>query len=158
LYESTVIRIAKPGYSVIHHAISMESLPSFRILPQVAYGGWTPSPRNDSPDSVRMAAGMPRVIATRTGAMALGRMWRNTTRSALAPTDSDQMTNSRSRSVKNSARTRRATPIQPVRPMTAMMVQIDGCKNASTASSRKNRGNTSMRSTRRMMPESMAPP
>ena len=83
--------------------------------------------------------------------MALGRMCRKTTRSALAPTDSDQMTNSRSRRVRNSARTSRATPIQPVSPITAMMVQIEGLRNASTARSRKKRGKTSMRSTRRMM-------
>ena len=105
-----------------------------------------------------MAAGMPRVMATRTGARAFGRMCRNTTRKAPAPIDSDQITNSRSRSVRNSARTRRATPIQPVSPMMAMMVQIDGRSSARTARSRKNRGKTSMRSTSRMMTLSSVPP
>src|SRR6185369_10917222 len=92
------------------------------MLPQVARGGCTPSPRNDSPDSVRMAAGMPSVIATSTGPIALGRMWRQMIRNALAPVDCDHMTNSRSLSARNSARTSRATPIQPVKPMTIMTV------------------------------------
>src|SRR2546426_8516383 len=72
----------------------MTSLPSLRMLPHVAYGGRTPRPRNDRPDSVRMAAGMPRVMATSTGAMALGRMWRQMMRKAPAPTDCDQITRS----------------------------------------------------------------
>ncbi len=97
-------------------------------------------------------------MATSTGAMALGRMCRKTTRQALAPMDSDQMTNSRSRRVRNSARTSRATPIQPVRPITAMIVQMDGWMKARTARSRKNRGNTSIRSTRRMITASTMPP
>src|SRR5262245_27088441 len=33
-------------------------------------------PKNESPDSARIAAGIPSVIATSTGAIALGRMWR----------------------------------------------------------------------------------
>jgi len=78
--------------------------------------------------------------------------------SAPAPTDSDQMTNSRSRRVRNSARTSRATPIQPVRPITVMMVQMDGLRNASTASRRKKRGKTSIRSTNRITTLSTTPP
>src|SRR6266545_161342 len=105
-----------------------------------------------------MAAGMPSVIATSTGATALGRMWRKTTRSAPAPTDSDQTTNSRSRSVRNSARTNRVTPIHPVSPITDMMVQMEGRRTASTARSRKKRGKTSIRSTTRMTTPSTMPP
>src|SRR2546427_75918 len=150
LYESTVTRIASPGYRDNHQPISIASLPSLRMLPQVACGGGTPSPRNDRPDSVRIAAGMPSVIATSTGAIAFGRMWRQTIRKPLAPTACDQMTNSRSLSARNSARTSRATPIHPVRPITAMIVQIEGRRKASTARRRKKRGKTSIRSTRRM--------
>ena len=101
---------------------------------------------------------MPSVIATSTGAIAFGRMWRQTIRSPLAPTAWDHTTNSRSLSARNSARTRRATPIQPVSPMTAMIVQMDGRRNASTARSRKKRGKTSMRSTSRMSVASTTPP
>ncbi len=79
-------------------------------------------------------------------------------RGALAPTACDQITNSRSCRERNSARTRRATPIQPVSPMTTMIVQMEGRRKASTARSRKKRGNTSMRSTRRMMIPSTTPP
>ena len=128
------------------------------MLPQVACGGCTPRPRKERPDSVRIAAGMPSVIATSTGAIALGRMWRQMMRKPLAPIDCDHSTNSRSLRARNSARTSRATPIQPVRPMTAMIVQIDGLRNASTASSRKKRGKTSIRSTSRMMVASTTPP
>ena len=124
----------------------------------MACGGCTPSPRNESPDSARIAAGTPSVIATSTGAIALGRMWRQMMRNALAPIDCDHRTNSRSRSDRNSARTRRATLIQPVRPMTAMMVQIEGRRNPSTASNRKKRGKTSIRSTSRITIASVIPP
>src|SRR5258705_34014 len=88
------------------------------MLPHVACGGCTPSPRNESADSARIAAGTPSVIATRTGAIALGRMWRQMMRNALAPIDCDHRTHPRSRSDRNSARTTRATPSQPGRPMT----------------------------------------
>src|SRR5437016_3493382 len=158
LYERTVTRIANPGYTDSHQPISIASLPSLRMLPQVACGGWTPSPRNDRPDSVRIAAGMPSVIATSTGAIAFGRIWRQTIRKPLAPTACDQMTNSRSLSARNSARTSRATPIHPVRPITAMIVQIEGRRKASTARRRKKRGKTSIRSTRRMVAPSTRPP
>ena len=82
---------------------------------------------------------MPRVMATSTGPMALGSTWRKMIRGALAPTACDQITNSRSCRERNSARTRRATPIQPVSPMTTMIVQMEGRRKASTARSRKKR-------------------
>src|SRR3970040_2380127 len=110
------------------------------MFPHVAYGGWTPRPRKESPDSVRMAAGIPSVMATSTGGIALGRMCRQMIRNALAPMDCDQITNSRSLRDRNSARTRRATPIHPVYPITDMIVQIDGWRKARTASRGKNRG------------------
>ena len=47
-------------------------LPSARMLPQVASGGCTPKPRNDSADSVRIAVATLIVAETSTGAIAFG--------------------------------------------------------------------------------------
>src|SRR2546428_13115440 len=102
------------------------------MLPHVACGGCTPSPRKESPDSVRIAAGIPSVIATRTGAIAFGRILRQKMRDAVAPIDCDQRTNSRPFSDRNSARTGRATVIQPVRPVTGLMVPVDRRQDART--------------------------
>ena len=50
--------IARPGMVVMWGAISRKSRPVATIRPQEAVGGWTPSPRNDSAASTRMAFAM----------------------------------------------------------------------------------------------------
>ena len=46
--------IAPPGKSETQGACARNSLPSFRIVPHEGVGGWTPSPRYESADSIRM--------------------------------------------------------------------------------------------------------
>src|SRR5438876_11756055 len=41
LYESTVTRIARPGYRANHQAIAIAAVPALRMLREVACGGWT---------------------------------------------------------------------------------------------------------------------
>ena len=59
---------------------------------------------------------MPNVIGTSTGAIALGRMWRNMIRGTLAPSARAAVTYSSVRSFRNSARVRRQMLVQPVSP------------------------------------------
>ena len=94
---------------------------------------------------------MPRVIATRTGAMALGRMWRNMIRSALAPTDSDQMTNSRS-AQRQELGAHEARHPHPAREADDHHDRPDRrLQEGQHREQQEEAGNTSMRSTRRMM-------
>ncbi|OPY10892.1 MAG: hypothetical protein A4E67_00414 [Syntrophaceae bacterium PtaB.Bin038] len=51
----------------------MLSFPAVRMLPQLGVGGCTPIPRKLRADSVRIAPATPRVAATSTEAMQLGR-------------------------------------------------------------------------------------
>ena len=63
-----------------------------------------------------------------------------------APAACAACTNSRSRSDRISARTKRAVPSQLVSPITIMMFQIDGVRIATTVRMRKNVGNESITS------------
>src|SRR5574337_1400442 len=67
LYARTVTRMAIPGKTESHQAISMFAFPSVRMLPHVGVGGRTPRPRKERPASVRMAPATPRMAETRTG-------------------------------------------------------------------------------------------
>ena len=53
------------------------------MLPQLADGGWIPSPMNDSADSIRIAVPTPNVMFTRTLGNRCGNAWR--VRSAQGP-------------------------------------------------------------------------
>ena len=52
----------RPGKTMYHHAVSKISVASAIIAPQLALGGWTPTPRNDSAASKRMFGGMISVL------------------------------------------------------------------------------------------------
>ena len=60
----TVAKMARPGKTESHQAISMLSFPAVRMFPQLGVGGWTPRPRNDRPDSVSTAPATPSTAAT----------------------------------------------------------------------------------------------
>ena len=45
-----------------HHAVSKICVASASIAPQLAVGGWTPTPRNESAASNRMFVGMISVL------------------------------------------------------------------------------------------------
>jgi hypothetical protein len=158
LYASVVTKMARPGKSVSQGATSIIAFPSVRRPPQVARGGGTPRPRKERPLSRRIAPATAKVADTSTGASAFGRMCRKMMRPAPAPWARIACTNSRSRSARNSARTRRATPIQLVRPMMIMMLSRLCPMKAMTARIRKSDGNTSITSTSHITAASIFPP
>ena len=47
-----------PGKSMYHQAVSKIDVASASIWPQLAFGGWIPTPRNDSAASNRMFCGI----------------------------------------------------------------------------------------------------
>lgn len=130
--------MAMPGKSESHHATPSVLWPRVRMLPQLGVGGCTPMPRKDSADSTSTAEATPKVAATSTGAMALGRMCRKMIRGLLAPMAFTASTKSRSFRLKNSARTNLVIPIHEVSPITAMMLKMLGSRKAITARIRKN--------------------
>src|SRR5438128_7993114 len=121
LMATTATKIAPPGNSAQWAAISRKSLASNNSRPQVGTSGGKPRPRKDKVDSAMMAAATSMVPAMITGPSALGRMWRTTCRSGLAPSARAASTKSFSRSERNWARTRRATGIQRRPPITSTM-------------------------------------
>src|SRR5207244_12364571 len=92
--------------------ILMKARASCRRVPQVGVGGWTANPRNESADSVRMAAATPKVAFTVIGPMALGIMCQKMMRESRAPEARAASTNSFSFSDRNTPRTIRASGIQ----------------------------------------------
>jgi len=71
LRESTVMRIHKPGNTTIHHAEGL-SLPELINDPQVSILVGTPTPINESDDSIKIALATPIEIAMNAGAIAFG--------------------------------------------------------------------------------------
>ena len=104
--------MARPGNHTSHGATVMSGRPSLSMLPQVGVGGWTPKPRNDSNDSVRMACVTKSVTVTMIGPRQFGSMWRKMMRAVDAPLARAASTNSFSFNERNKPRTMRATPIQ----------------------------------------------
>src|SRR5436309_7961094 len=83
------------------------------MRPQDVVGGCTPKPRNDSVDSVMMAAAMARVAFTMMGPMVLGIRWRVMIRRFDAPDARAASTNSFSLIDRIWLRTTRAMYIHP---------------------------------------------
>ncbi len=81
--------------------------------PQLAVGGCTPTPRNDTPASTRIA--VPTVIeaATMIGVSAFGSTWRHMRRSGGTPAERDASMNGSSRTSSTCPRMMRAKPVQP---------------------------------------------
>src|SRR5215470_16015142 len=63
----------------------MYCCPSPTICPHDGVGGLIPTPMNESAASVKIASGIPKVMATTIGVSALGRMWRTIRRRNPAP-------------------------------------------------------------------------
>ena len=91
------------------------------------------------------------------GVRLFGSKWVNIKRASRAPNVRDASTNSRPLKLKNSARTRRVTPIQEVNPITIITLMIEGVKNAMTAKIKKKLGIDSITSTKRMINVSTQP-
>lgn len=74
------------------------------IFPQDGAGGGTPRPKKLRPASDKMAEATPSVAETKSGEIALGRIWRNITRVGFAPSAVAASEKSVLFSFKNSAR------------------------------------------------------
>ncbi len=117
-----------------------------------------PNPRNDSAASRRMAALISRVVETMTTPMAFGRMCRKTMRLFEAPATRAASTNSRSRRLRNSPRTRRASDGQPMSPRTMPRTTAPSPPKVRPRTAAMTiTGITMMRSVKRMSSESMRP-
>src|SRR3954468_7054539 len=92
------------------------------MRPHDVVGGCTPKPRNDSVDSVMIAAAMARVALTRMGPMVLGIRWRVMMRLLDAPDARAASTNSFSLIERIWLRTTRAMYIHPRAARMMMMV------------------------------------
>src|SRR5207249_10477639 len=75
LMASTVRRMAIPGIVQSHHALRRKVRPAPIMKPQLMVFG-SPSPRNDSADSMRIAVATMREPVTMIGERQLGRRWR----------------------------------------------------------------------------------
>ena len=91
------------------------------MAPQLATGGWMPRPRKLKTDSSRITLPTDRVVATRIGDIAFGRIWRNMMRAAVAPCARAASTKARSFSDRVAPRTSRAVVVQPTSAMMATM-------------------------------------
>src|SRR6185503_9881 len=88
LKPNTAMLIATPGAMASHGACSRNCMPAPRsINPHDGVGSNTPSPRNDSDASRRIACPRNAVSMMRYGAKTFGAMCRNMMRIAPAPTD-----------------------------------------------------------------------
>lgn len=121
----------------MYQAVRRASRPAPTMLPQLTTLG-SPSPRKESPASDRMALATSTAVVTTSGVIALGRISRKMMRACPAPSVRAARTNSRSRSVMNSPRVRRAMPVQEVTPSANTMAESAGSRMAtSTIASRK---------------------
>ena len=68
--------IAHPGKMVSHQADG-DCLAEASNEPQLTVSGETPTPRNESVDSIKIAEAIPNEIVVSTGEIAFGMEWRN---------------------------------------------------------------------------------
>src|SRR5581483_2915193 len=124
LTHITVIRMARPGkYSRWALAVPTYPSASASMRPHEVVGGCTPNPRNDSVDSVMMAAAMASVAFTRMGPMVFGIRWRVMMRLCEAPDARAASTYSFSLIDRIWLRTTRAMYIHP-RPARIRMIVV----------------------------------
>ena len=128
------------------------------MFPQLGVGGGTPMPRNESADSVRIAAATPRVAEISTGDKALGRIWRKMIRRSEAPSARAARTKSRSLQRKHFRPHQSRHPHPAGQPIISMIYQMDWPTSAITARIRKKVGKQSMMSTKRIKIVSIQPP
>src|SRR5205814_404986 len=111
LRQSTVTMMATPGMAQMYQELRMSWRPSPISRPQLARFG-SPSPRNDTADSNRMAPATTSEDSTITGGRALGRISPTMMRPLPMPMARQACTNSRPRKAKNSARGMPANEVQ----------------------------------------------
>src|SRR5262245_28535096 len=83
-----------PGAIVTHGRVCTRAVPSWIIVPQLTFGGWTPTPRKESADSVRIVVAIISGISTITVDTTLGRISEKISRILPAPCAVAASTNS----------------------------------------------------------------
>ena len=154
---STVTKIARPGKVTAHHASTTKSRLKPIISPQLMTFG-SPSPRNESPASNRIATPMVRVAETMRGGRALGRITRQMRRRLRAPMARAALTYSSSLILRNSARVSRATGGQLTTPMAMAMVVRLWLNRLTSTIANSRAGSTWKNSVRRISISSTKPP
>src|SRR5690606_7989686 len=91
---TTVSTMATPGARLIHGAVTSSERDQKIMPPQEGVGGWTPSPRKDSPASSRITSPTASVVAAASGPSTFGSRCRPRMRRWLAPRASAPRTNS----------------------------------------------------------------
>src|SRR5499427_11145628 len=82
-----------PGAIVTHGRVYTRSVPSLISVPQLTFGGWTPTPRKESADSVRIVVATISGISTITVDTTLGRISEKISRILPAPCAVDSFIN-----------------------------------------------------------------
>ena len=103
---------------------------------------WSPRPKKDRAASNKIAEPMASVAETMSGGKALGKITRQMMRAWPAPMARSARTNSRFRYFMNSARVRRAVPVQLTTPMARVMVKSVGENSVTTTMANKSAGST----------------
>src|SRR3984957_5948157 len=83
-----------PGAIVTHGRVYTRSVPSWMIVPQLTFGGWTPMDRKESADSVRIVGGIINGSSTITVDTTLGRISEKISLRLDAPCETAASTNS----------------------------------------------------------------
>src|ERR1019366_3517284 len=109
LIASTVSASKMPGNRMMWNATATKLRPSAIMLPQLGICAGTPTPRNDSADSMSTADAAMKVACTTSGAVMFGSTWRHRISGSRVPIACAASTKSCSRSVSASERTRRTT-------------------------------------------------
>ena len=130
----------------------------YSMLPQLAVGGCTPTPKKLSALSIRMPRPTASVVATAAAGSTPGNTCRSTTRAGEAPIARAADTKSRAASDSTSARTTRAVSIQPASPTSSTSTGTLGCSTAAAIISSGNRGIASIASVMRISTSSASGP
>ena len=140
----------------IHHHCKY-CVPVATIEPRSAFGGWAPSPRNESPESSRIAFARSSVARTSTGPATFGSTSRNSARRAGAPSNRADCTNSESPTDSTSPRTTRAYDGQATTTIASAAFRSPRPSTAATTIARMIGGKAKTRSTARINVPSTIP-
>src|SRR6478672_5585446 len=156
LNASTTVKIARPGNVPIHHHWKY-CVPSATIDPHSAWGGCAPRPRNDRPESNRIAFARSSVASTSTGPATFGNTSRKSVRRAEEPSRRADSTYSESPTDSTRPRTTRAYEGQATTTIASAAFRSPRPRTAATTMARMIAGNAKKRSTTRIESPSTMP-
>src|SRR4051794_13373523 len=157
LNASTTVKIASPGNVPIHHHWKY-CVPSATIDPHSAFGGCAPSPRNDRPESRRIAVARSSVARTKIGPATFGSTSRNRVFRLVAPRSRAACTYSESPTLMTRPRETRAYEGHATTTIASAALKSPRPSTAATTIARMIGGNANTRSAPRMKKPSRKPP